>query len=428
MHCFPTQRLGSRSRKQEDFFESRPFGVNVIGHALDVFGLGESLRLIVKALQVSKIPCCVLNVPAGNTSRQDLSLQHLLTAGELPYAFNLICLAPPSHLQWLMQTGAQGSQGHFNIAYWFWETNQWPKNWEPLVKMVDEAWAPSALIEQALRPLKSSHFSIQRMPMAAEIVQPAVFCEGRVRRRTRLVHGLPCNAFLFGYGFDFNSTASRKNPMGVLEAFQMAFPLDQQLAGRFQVALMIKTFPLRCRSSAWEALLSRAGADPRIHLIAESLSREDLLALYGCCDAFVSLHRSEGFGLGMAEALQMGVDVIATDFGGNTDFCQGPLAHPVRFRRKQIPPGSYPYADGHVWAEPDLEHAAELMQWVVATKRWPLRETSEALIQPYRDLFSFKRAGDRFRERLETLWAQRDEASRRVAHRDKSSFDSKAIA
>jgi len=64
----------------------------------------------------------------------------------------------------------------------------------------------------------------------------------------------------------------------------------------------------------------------------------------------------------MAEALQLGVDVIAMDDGGNTDFCTGPLAHPVRCQEVPIPRGAYPYSDGHVWGEPDLEHAAELMQ------------------------------------------------------------------
>ena len=84
-----------------------------------------------------------------------------------------------------------------------------------------------------------------------------------------------------------------------------------------QVALMVKTFLPQDESAEWQWLQLRAAEDPRIHL-------------YGCCDVFLSLHRSEGFGRGMAEALQLGVDVIATDYGGNTDFCIGPLAHPVR--------------------------------------------------------------------------------------------------
>ena len=103
------------------------------------------------------------------------------------------------------------------------------------------------------------------------------------------------------------------------------------------VSLMIKTFPPLRLTAEWEWLQARASEDSRIILIAESLPRDELLSLYGCCDVFLSLHRSEGFGRGMAEALQLGLDVIATDFGGNTDFCTGPLAHPVRWRKVPIP-------------------------------------------------------------------------------------------
>ena len=116
---------------------------------------------------------------------------------------------------------------------------------------------------------------------------------------------------LFGYGFDLNSTAIRKNPMGALEAFQRAFPLPHLPAtfGREcsshplseQVSLLIKTFPPRRFSAEWEWLQARAAEDPRIVLIAESLPRDELLALYGCCDVFLSLHHSEGFERGEAE-------------------------------------------------------------------------------------------------------------------------------
>lgn len=155
--------------------------------------------------------------------------------------------------------------------------------------------------------------------------------------------------------------------------------------------------------------------DPRIVLIAESLPRNDLLALYGCCDVFLSLHRSEGFGRGMAEALQLGVDVIATDFGGNTDFCTGPLAHPVSWRKAPIPRGSYPCADGHHWAEPDLGHATELCQQVAA-RRHAIATNPEAadpsrdamVLADYRERFSCEAAGTRYHKRLEELWAQRE--------------------
>ena len=158
--------------------------------------------------------------------------------------------------------------------------------------------------------------------------------------------------------------------MGALEAYQRAFPKAHLPASFGQVcrshvlsehvSLLIKTFPPRRSNPEWEMLKARVDEDSRITLIPMNLNRDELLSLYACCDVFLSLHRSEGFGRGIAEALQLGVDVIATSFGGNTDFCTGPLAHAVSWRLVPIPRGSYPHADGHYWAEPDIDHAAHL--------------------------------------------------------------------
>jgi hypothetical protein len=106
----------------------------------------------------------------------------------------------------------------------------------------------------------------------------------------------------------------------------------------------------------------------------------------------------------MAEALQLGVDVIATDFGGNTDFCSGPLAHPVRWRAAPIPRGAYPCADGHRWAEPDLKHADD-----------PSRDP--AVLAGYRERFSFASVGARYRARLDELWAERESVGKRLRWR-----------
>lgn len=293
-----------------------------------------------------------------------------------------------------------------------------------LLDVADEIWPSSQFTAAALKgPAAETNKPLQVMPMAAEVNNPARFCNTASRSATRRQHGLAAEKVLFGYGFDLNSTAIRKNPMGTLEAFQRAFPLPHLPAvfGREstshplseKVSLLIKTFPCRNFSAEWEWLQARASEDSRITLVAESLPRDELLALYGCCDVFLSLHRSEGFGRGIAEALQLGVDVIATDFGGNTDFCTGPLAHPVRWRKAPIPKGSYPYADGHSWAEPDLDHAAKLCQQVAESQLKVANQSDESRdrsnppdVKSYRDCFSYKKAGERYRTRLEMLWRQ----------------------
>ena len=128
----------------------------------------------------------------------------------------------------------------------------------------------------------------------------------------------------------------------------------------------------------------------------------------------------------MAEALPLGVDVIAAAYGGDTDFCTGPLAHPVRCQEVPIPRGAYPCADSHGWGEPDIGHAAELMQQVAAQRLALVKDHEAAAVDPsrdpsvlavYRQRFSWAAAGARYRARLEELWGQRQELAGRLKWR-----------
>ena len=423
-----SETLQSASPREIVPFKQRTFGVNLIGHAFEMFGIGEDIRMAAKALQAADVPCCVIHHPAANgASCSDRTLEPLICTdpGGGPYAFNLVCMAAPIQAAWLRQVGLEPLLERYTIASWPWETQQWPDAWMPLLDVADELWPSSKFTAQALSgPALKTGRHLRVMPMAAEITDPDRFCNEAVRSATRERFGIRDGTVLFGYGFDLNSTAIRKNPMGALETFQRAFPLPHLPAtfGREssdhshsnQVSLVIKTFPPKHFSAEWEWLQARVAEDPRIILVAENLPREELLSLYGCFDVFLSLHRSEGFGRGIAESLQLGRDVIATNFGGNTDFFTGPLAHPVRWRKVPIPRGSYEGADGHYWAEPDLDHAAELCQEVA--KRL-LSEAShrgttgprkdDAVLDNYREQFSFTKVGNRYRKRLQDLWTQR---------------------
>ena len=418
-------------------FARRPFGVNLIGHAFDVFGISEDIRMVARALAAAGVPFCVINYPAANgAASTDRSLEPWLCTDPNggPYVFNLVCMAAPIQARWLRQCGLAPLRERYTVSEWPWEAQKWPHPWLPLLQVADELWPASSFTASAqARPAASLKMPLRIMELAAEIDQPDRLCSPEARLACRSRHGLPADAVLFGYGFDLNSTATRKNPMAALEAFQLAFPLPHlpatfgreltQHALSGHVALLIKTFQPRSFSAEWEWVRLRAAEDPRIHLIAESLKRSELIALYACFDVFFSLHRSEGYGRGMAEALQLGLDVIATDFGGNTDFCTGPLSHPVRYRQVPIPRGAYPCAEGHQWAEPDLEHAAEICR-EVASRRWALAYAAAAnpsdpsrdpaVLAQYRQHFSFAAAGARYRQRLEELWSERDAIAKRL--------------
>lgn len=406
----------ARRAPRPDFRERR-FGVNLIGHAFNVMGLGENMRMVARALDAAGIPYGVIDIPLGSSaSDHDRFLEERLLANhdDLPYAFSLFCMTAESQLQLAIHEGLAPGPHIYTISIWFWETERWPEPLTDALDLADEFWPCSRLIETALRDagerrqqrglLPAMEPAITRMPAVMALDCAArLACDPDNRALERARRGFDGQAVLFCFVFDLNSRISRKNPQAVLRAFQQAF--DPSLA---DVGLVIKTFPPSRPHPAWDALKAAAAADQRIHIIEADLDRAALLALLACCDAFVSLHRSEGLGQGLMEALQLGLDVIATDYGGNTDFCLGPLAHPVPYQLIPIQPGDYPHHQGMVWAEPDGQAAVAAMR-DVAERRRRAPIAAVELVEPYRQAASAQLVGSRYRSRLEQLWHNRDQ-------------------
>ena len=178
----------------------------------------------------------------------------------------------------------------------------------------------------------------------------------------RAKFGLDPTKFYFVFSFDRNSYIERKNPLAVANAFSIAFD-----DGRDDVGLIFKLSgsqnPFPKTTLELEAIAAR---DRRIAILQGDWQRADVLALMASVDCFVSLHRSEGFGLGMAEAMFLGKPVIGTAFSGNTDFLTGETGYPVPYQMRAVEQGEYPYSAGNSWAEPDVRIAAEMMRSVAS--------------------------------------------------------------
>ena len=106
------------------------------------------------------------------------------------------------------------------------------------------------------------------------------------------------------------------------------------------------------------ALQAEIADEPDILLVDETMGRQDMLALISAIDCVISLHRSEGFGLLIAEAMLLGKPVIATDYSATTELVSPETAFPVGYRLVPLGPGQYPFGEGQVWADPDVAHAA----------------------------------------------------------------------
>ncbi len=189
-----------------------------------------------------------------------------------------------------------------------------------------------------------------------------VHCSLDLTRQTQLRYGrdtfgIPEDVFTFLFVFDFHSALERKNPFGLIEAFKKAF------GSRNDVQLLIKS------SHSGEYLeqlqmLERASVGANVRILDKVISRQALRALMAASDCYVSLHRSEGFGLTMAEAMLCGKPTVATDYSGNRDFLSAETGFPVPYHLVDIKGDHGPYRAGQKWAQPDLNYAADVLRYI----------------------------------------------------------------
>jgi len=362
-------------------------GVNLFGHALGRLGIGEEVRMAAKSLEAVGIPFVIRNVTAqaaGDEEHPD----GLGLADHSPFDINLFCMTGISTVGTNLAAPDDLMDGRYSIGCWPWELPEWPSAWDHAWDYVDEVWATSRFTYDAY--MRSARVPVLHVPHAV------VADESEGAQRSDF--GLPEHAFLFCFSFDGLSSLARKNPAAVVTAFRKAFP-----AGEREVGLVLKGIRAPTASPQWARLMAAIGDDDRIIIIDRSLSRGQLLDLYRSIDAYVSLHRSEGFGRNIAEAMLLGKPVIVTAHSGNMDFNLHDNAALVPARMCPVRQGEYPYGAGQLWADPDIAAAAEAMRRMVADRPWRegLAERAQRFIAT---AHSPQAVGEAWARRLEALF------------------------
>jgi hypothetical protein len=356
------------------------FGVNLFGYSRGELGIGEDLRMVAMALEANDIPFCIVDIKLGkHISQQDDSMEKWVV-DKPRYGINLFCQTGMEMARFVSKQGEAVFRDRYTIGLWPWELPKWPKDCENSYAFVDEIWGISSYAANAY-----SSFPGSVQPMTLPVAVDGI------GKETRQDFDLPEQAYLFGFSFDIHSRTSRKNPEGLIKAFQKAFPEE----GPDQVGLVLKVNHPKTWCFDWWKIRRKARRDPRIHIIEKTMRRSSLLALYKSFDCFVSLHRAEGFGRGIAEALLLDLQVICTGFSGNMDFCHEPRVALVRSCSRPIKKREYMLSEGQYWAEPDLDHASELMREVRAHPR----DSSEKIT-----CFSPKKIGERYFKRLHEIY------------------------
>ena len=361
-----------------------PLGVNVAGYLRTGLGVGEAARLYVAALEAAQIPVRTETTDPGLPKPKRTGFEDRRPAVEYP--FNLVCVNAFELPDFARRIGAGFFEDRVTIGNWAWEASTVPDSWDEAFSLVDEIWTYSDYVTSVL----AAAAPVPVVTLPQPVLTP------RVADRPPDL-GL-AEAFTFLFTFDFFSTTRRKHPVGLVDAYTRAFgPGDG-------TQLVIKTFNGDAKPESLRELLHAAGDRPDVHVVDRYLPVEEKNALVARADCYVSLHRSEGFGLSLAEAMLLGKPAVATGYSGNLQFMTPANSWLVGYELTKVGPGSAIYPADAEWADPDVDHAAAVLREVRAGGDG-VRERAERGRRDVAASLSPERTGAAMRARLERLLA-----------------------
>jgi glycosyltransferase involved in cell wall biosynthesis len=363
-------------------------GVNILGHFCYPSGLRTSVESISAGLGQAGVKVSLRDI---RTDPSD-DPHHINYTGMEFYDTTILHLQPDPFFNVAFDRAdlLERTPRTYRIAYWYYELDMVPESWREQCKLVDEVWAATNFVADAIK--KRTNGIVNTMLPGVQL--------GEVKVRPRGYFGLGHEEqFVFLFVFSMLSAMERKNPIGLIRALKRGFSVDEP------VTLVLKTsFGERFPGQMKELYAAAAGAN--VIIIDEIFSQEETLSLIETCDAYVSLHRSEGLGLTMAEAMFLGKPVIATGYSGNVDFMDAENSLLVDYRLVQLGRTVPPYDGQAHWAEPSVDHAARLMRQIYENRSWAAELGAKAKIDLTARM-SVKAAGKRMAERLAQIAVER---------------------
>ena len=335
-------------------------GINLIGHMSTNLGLGVAARNTAQLLSESPVAFCAVDVqtaafPANRAREWESSYWD--GRGAAPYSVNLFHINPPEiRAELRLRPPWIETQGRLNASVPFWELSRLPDDWIEYIEAMDIVLAPTRFVGEVVKQ-SVANATIMHFPQTVYL--PLGVKANRVR------WGLSEDSVVFVSSFDINSDPARKNPWGTIEAFVGA---GKDLPANARLIVKVNNPSTRMGRTHAEQLKRAAAVDGRISLMEESLSYADVLSLYASADVFVSLHRSEGLGLGLLESMMLGTPVIATGYSGNMDFTTQENSRLVDYEMVSAstddPRSSYTarrMGADQMWAEPRVEQASQFV-------------------------------------------------------------------
>jgi len=327
--------------------QSASLGLNLLGHFESPSGVGQVARGFVSAALGASLPNTAISLDTDPRADLARGLHHPRAGGSHP--LTLVCANADELGQALARIPAAVHASGWTVGYWFWELAHFPLEFAPAFELVDEVWAPSRFCFEAFRALAT---------VPVRLVPPFVPTPGTTER-TRAELGWNPESVVVLSLLDVRSVPERKHPEGLIAALAEA----SRLAPALHLELVVSHAD---EAPEFVARLRAAAQGLPVSIVARTLPREEVDARLRHCDAYASLHRAEGLGLPLIEALAIGKPVIATAHGGVLDFLDETTGFPVPCRLVALDHELPPYPRGACWAEPDVSAAAAMLRALVA--------------------------------------------------------------
>ncbi len=385
------RRMQRKCRLAEGFRpESFPFGVNLMGDIRAETGLGQSMRMVAGLLELGGIPFLIRQMDAPDSIAHQERDWDGKIASENKYGINLIHINNSIWRKNYARIPLEELSGRYNIAYWLWELEEFPEEWVSCIDTVDEIWTPAEFISRGIR--KKTDKPVFTMPYGMELDTGNLLGRGYFH--------LPEDKFLFLVMYDFLSISERKNPKGIIRAYKLAFSERDS-----QIGMVIKVNHLKATREL-DRLKRELEGYPNIYFITDNLSRREVESLVAASDVLVSLHRAEGFGLPLAEAMYLGTAVVATNWSSPMEFMDEDSACLVDYELVTLQEDVGPYRKGNRWADADVGQAAGYMKRLSEDREFFNGKVASGQ-RCIREHLDRKKMAGRMAERVEGIYGRR---------------------
>ena len=342
--------LGEIANKSETIKE-----INYYSYEYTNTGLGQAARSLISILENNKISFNRVFLPSSHSIHPSY-IRSKLPSRSFGSSINDAKINI-FHCNLDEATKLVINDKNINIIYCVWEVELLPKEYADQLERFDLIFTPSIFVKNILRKYTKKNICVLHHPIS-ELAKKIQDTKEFIRSKD------VDSSFTFGYMMDFSSVVERKNPLGLIEAFQSAFPKR----ANHLVRLRIKLGNIQANIEYYKLLLAKTIDDRRIELLSDVLNDNELKKFYATLDCYITLHRSEGFGLTLLESIALGLEVISTNYGGITEELNK-LFLPVSYKLVKIGPKCQPYPPDSHWAEPNISDAVNAMQKIYHAKK-----------------------------------------------------------